>query len=150
MPQDSHKRLQQVAPKPIQLNDGTFGHTHFSEASHVTDVLLGEYHWVTGDAMSGLYVVWAIRVVIDDALHSLIVLYKRYSDIERLRKNLTRDFPEEEIPVLPPKDSLSILKLWSSDLWLEHRRRGLQWFLTNVLLNPKFQHLKVITEFILS
>lgn len=142
--------LEPVAPVPITLSEGVNSHDHVTATSHITDVLVGEHHMISGEGLSGLYVVWSIRVVIDDALHSLVLLYKRYSDIEKLRRKLTRQYPEDEFPVLPPKDSLSLLRVCQLEAWLEHRRKGLQWFLTNVLLNPKYQHSELITEFVLS
>lgn len=144
-----HTRLKAVAPVPIQIVDGVAGHEHFSETSHITDVLVGACHVIQGDG-SGLYVVWPIRIVVDEAPYSLILLYKRYSDIEKFRQKLTQEFRSDKIAELPPKDSFSVLRMWLLDLWLEARRKGLQWFFTNVLLDPRYQHSPVITEFVLS
>lgn len=142
--------LERVPATPIELTQDSLGHTHLTETSTITDVLLGDYHLVSGEGITGQYIVWTIRIVIDDALRSLIVLFKRYSDIERLRYGLQKAFPDEYLPEFPPKDSLSLQRLWRNEGWLEKRRRGLQWFLTNVLLNPKFHHSQVITDFVLS
>lgn len=141
--------LTAVAPVPIQIVEQAQGHEHFSESSHITDVLVGDYHIIEGDS-SKLYVVWSIRIVVDDAPYSLIVLYKRYSDIEAFREKVVKEHPKDNFPMLPPKDSFSVLRMWLLELWLETRRKGLQWFLTNVLLNPKYQHSPVITNFVLS
>lgn len=141
--------LTAIAPVPIQIVEQAQGHEHFSESSHITDVLVGDYHVIEGDG-SGLYVVWSIRIVVDDAPYSLIVLYKRYSDIEVFRAKVVKEYPKDNFPLLPPKDNFSVLRMWLLDLWLESRRKGLQWFLTNVLLNPKYQHSPVITSFVLS
>lgn len=137
-----------VAPDPIQLADGELGHNHIGASSHITDVLVGESHLVRGDT-SGRYLVWPIRVVVDEATHSLIFLYKRYSDIEAFRAEVVRAFPDEGIPLLPPKDSFLMARLLLLELWLEKRRKGIQWFLTNVLLNPRCQHSDAITRFVL-
>lgn len=141
--------LNVIAPDPIQLADGELGHSHNGTSSHITDVLVGESHLILGDS-SGLYMVWPIRIVVDEATHSLISLYKRYSDIEAFRAEVVKAFPDEGIPELPPKDSFLVARLCLLDLWLEKRRKGIQWFLTNVLLNPRFQHSEVITRFVLS
>lgn len=143
------KNLKSVAPVPISLVEGALDHTHFNSSSHITDVLVGDYHYISGDGLSALYVTWSIRVVVDDAFHSLILLYRRYSDIEQLRLRLVAEFPTESIPTLPPKDTFSVQRVWGLEMWLEHRRNGLQWFLTNVLLNPKYQHHQIITDFVL-
>ncbi|OBA24516.1 Phox-like protein [Metschnikowia bicuspidata var. bicuspidata NRRL YB-4993] len=148
-PQKQATKLKHVAPAPIQLTEGVSSHDHVTDASHITDVMVGEWHLISGDGLSGLYVVWSIRVVIDNALHSLILLYKRYSDIEKLRNALTKAYKDDVFPVLPPKDTFSLLRAWQLESWLEHRRKGLQWFLTNTLLNPKYQHDPIITDFVL-
>lgn len=138
-----------VAPVPIQISDHPLGQEHFSASSHITDVLVGEYHVILGEG-SALYVVWSIRIVVDEAPYSLIVLFKRYSDIEAFRDSLVKEYPNDKFPPLPPKDNFSMQRMWLLDRWLESRRKGLQWFLTNVLLNPKYQHSPVITDFVLS
>lgn len=145
----STSKLKPVAPVPISLVEGALAHSHLSASSHITDVIVGEYHYVSGEGLSALYVVWSIRIVVDEALHSLMLVYKRYSDMVLLRLRLLKEFPSEDIPLLPPRDTLSLPRLLGLDLWLDNRRRGLQWFLTNVLLNPKYQHSQVITDFVL-
>lgn len=141
-------RLNKVLPVPIHLEDRNYSAEHFNASSHVTDVLVGDHHIIQGEG--GLsYVVWSVRVIVNDSLHSSIVIYKRYSDIQKFRARLVKHHPHIDIPVLPPKDTFSFLRLMMASSWLEHRRKGLQWFMTNVLLNPKFQHSPVVTEFIL-
>lgn len=146
---ESLSHLNTVAPVPIELSDATAAsESNFNESSKITDVLVGDYHIISGESVPQ-YVVWAIRIVVNGASHSLIVLYKRYSDIEKFRALLVEAFPKDQIPPLPPKDVFSLLRLWFTDSWLESRRRGLQWFMTNVLLHPKYQHSPVITQFVL-
>lgn len=145
---DSLSYLNNVAPIPIELNEDGAAQHQFDSSSHITDVFVGDHLEVAGEG-APLYTVWSIRIVINEAAHSLILLYKRYSDIEKFRHQLMCTFPGEELPPLPPKDSFSLSRLWLSELWLESRRRGLQWFMTSVLLNPKFQHSEVITKFVL-
>ncbi|KAF3992550.1 hypothetical protein FT663_01415 [Candidozyma haemuli var. vulneris] len=145
---ESLSHLNTVAPVPIELTDGTVSASQFDDSSRITDVLVGDYHIISGDS-APQYVVWSIRIVVNGASHSSIVLYKRYSDIEQFRGQLVAAFPDESIPQLPPKDNFSLSRLWFSDSWLETRRRGLQWFMTNVLLNPRYQHSPVITQFVL-
>ena len=145
---NSLTQLNKLLPVPIYLEDETNSSEHFNSSSHITDVLVGDYHIIQGEG--GLsYVVWSIRIVVNDSVYSSMVIYKRYSDIERFRESLVKNYPKAEIPLLPPKDSFSFQRLVMSDYWLENRRRGLQWFMTNVLLNPRYQHSPVITDFIL-
>ncbi|KAM3123760.1 hypothetical protein CJJ07_005225 [Candidozyma auris] len=145
---ESFSHLNSVAPVPIELTDDTMSASQFDDSSRITDVLVGDYHIVSGDS-APQYVVWSIRIVVNGASHSSIVLYKRYSDIDHFRRELVKAFPKDSIPPLPPKDSFSLSRMWFSDSWLESRRRGLQWFMTYVLLNPKYQHSPVITQFVL-
>lgn len=144
---NSVTQLNKLLPVPIQLEDGS-NSEHFSTSSHITDVLVGDYHIVQGEGGVS-YVVWSIRIIVNDSVYSSNVIYKRYSDIERFRQVLVKHFPKVDIPPLPPKDNFSIQRMVFSDNWLENRRKGLQWFMTNVLLNPKLQHSSVIMDFIL-
>lgn len=144
---NSVTQLNKVLPVPIQLEDET-NSEHFNSLSHITDVLVGDYHVIQGEGGSS-YVVWSIRIIVDDSVYSSMVIYKRYSDIQKFRDTLIQHYPGSEIPQLPPKDNFSLQRLLMSDYWLENRRKGLQWFMTNVLLNPKHQHSPVITDFIL-
>ena len=148
MPQ-SNTDLKKITPVPISLV-GALDSSCFSSSSHITDVIVGEHHTVSGDGCSALYVVWTIRIVVDDPIHSLILVYKRYRDIHRFREQLVKEFPTDHIPVLPPKDILSLGRMHGLQRWLESRRKGLQWFMSNVLLNPKYQHHQAITDFVLS
>lgn len=142
------KHLASVAPEPIRLDEDTFSQLYTQGTAHISDAIVGDSHVVSGDSGAALYVVWTVRVIINDALHSLIALYKRYSEMEKLRNDLLQEFPGEALPALPPKDNLSLQRLWLSQLWLEHRRKGLQWFLSNVLLNPKFHDSQAVRKFI--
>lgn len=138
-------QLNEVLPVPIELDTPADLH-----ASSITDVLVGDHHIIGGDASTGgaLYVVWLVRIVLKDARYSSIVVYKRYRDFEKLRSALVHEFRGHDIPPLPPKDSLSFQRVVMSNEWLEHRRKGLQWFMTNVLLNPKYQNSENVKAFI--
>jgi hypothetical protein len=131
--QDTITRINNVLPAPIELEN----HMDDKGVAHVTDVLVGDPIEVGDDAAS--YTVWTIRVTINHSTHSPLVLYKRYSEIEAFRNKLCAAHPTERIPMLPPKNTFSILRITMLPAWLEERRRGLQWFLTNVLLDPANQ-----------
>lgn len=137
---NSVAQLNRLLPIPIELEN----HAGDNEISHVTNVLVGDHH-IVGDT-SG-YVVWTIKVTLNDSAFSSIILYKRYSDIEKFRTNLVQAHPRENIPNLPPKDAFSVLRMLKLENWLEERRRGLQWFLTSILLNPRY--LEEIKDFLL-
>lgn len=144
-------QLNSVLPVPITLDD--VDNAQYNESSHITDVLVGDYHIIGGEKESGggsPYVVWSIRIILNDSMYSSILLYKRYSDIERFRNKLVQQFPRAtDIPQLPPKDNFSLQRMLLAGQWLETRRKGLQWFMTSVLLNPKYRKSDVVTEFIL-
>lgn len=142
-------QLNKVLPVPIELESASLENNDLSKTCHITDVLVGDYHIIQGENGTK-YLVWAIRVIINDASFSSIVVYRRYSDIERFRASLVRQFPKEDIPPLPPKDLFNIQRVLMADQWLEVRRKGLQWFMTNALLNPKFQKNRTVTDFILT
>lgn len=147
--EDSVSRLNKILPVPITLEDRTPSAQHFDSTSHITDVLVGDYHIIEGE-IGKPYIVWSIRIIINDLNYSSILIYKRYSEIESFRNKLVASYKDVDIPRLPPKDNLNFQRyLWSSN-WLETRRKGLQWFMTNVLLNPKLQHNEIVTEFVLS
>ncbi|EGV65977.1 PX domain-containing protein YPT35 [Yamadazyma tenuis ATCC 10573] len=144
----SLSQLNKVLPVPISLEDRTPDSSHFLENSHITDVLVGDYHIISGDG-GRPYIVWVIRIIINGSTHNSICIYKRYTDIERFRQMLVKQHKDVDIPDLPVKDSMSLQRMMWSSNWLETRRKGLQWFMTNVLLNPKLQHSNVVTEFVL-
>lgn len=146
---DSLARLNKVLPVPISLEDRTPTAAHFNESSHITDVLVGDYHIVEGDGGKP-YIVWSIRIIINDSTYSSITIYKRYSELEKFRSKISSNYKDIDIPNLPPKDNFNFQRYIWSNSWLETRRKGLQWFMTNVLLNPKLQHSSIITEFVLS
>lgn len=140
-------QINKVLPVPIELDDHT-KNQRLLASSQITDVLVGDYFLVSGEGGPS-YVVWCIKITLNESLYSSILIYKRYSDIENFRNILLKQYPEVEIPPLPPKNTFSIERLLFSRSWLENRRRGLQWFMNYVLLNPKFQHSPVVNDFLL-
>ncbi|KAK6201306.1 Phox homologous domain-containing protein [Scheffersomyces amazonensis] len=168
---NSISRLNRVLPVPIELHNdesedddsggagdgqgqgqdtGTKA-KRVSKLSHITNVLVGEHHLIEGEHGKS-YITWAIKIVLDDSDYSSIVIYKRYSEIEKFYQDLMHHYENTKrvlIPALPPKDNFSIERIMMSNNWLEERRKGLQWFMSNVLLNPKLQDCDVIKKFIL-
>jgi hypothetical protein len=152
---NSLSQLNKLLPVPIQLNnfedDIETADVLASRLSHITNVMVGEHHTVSGQ-IGKPYVVWSIKIILDDSDYASIVLYKRYSELEQFRSQLLAQFPSESknIPPLPSKDNVNLDRLFMTNKWLEHRRRGLQWFLSNILLNPRFQSSFIVKEFILN
>ncbi|KAK6465583.1 Phox homologous domain-containing protein [Scheffersomyces coipomensis] len=170
---DSVSRLNRILPVPIELHNDeediesvdninrvngsgdSRNNTHQSpkkqKLSHITNVMVGEHHLIEGE-YGKPYISWAIKIVLDDSDYSSIIVYKRYSEIEQFHQDLLHHYQNTKstlIPNLPPKDNFSIERLLLSNNWLEERRKGLQWFMSNVLLNPKLQDCEVIKKFIL-
>ncbi|ODV78632.1 PX domain-containing protein YPT35 [Suhomyces tanzawaensis NRRL Y-17324] len=141
-------QLNRVLPVPIQLHGDESGDESHS-SSHITNVMVGDHHVVEGQGGPS-FTVWSIKVMLDESEYTSIELYKRYLDIERFQYQLKTEFAayNYNIPELPPKDSFSLERMTMSRRWLEERRRGLQWFLRNVLLNPMFQRSQAVREFI--
>lgn len=137
-------QLNHLLPVPITLEDHTTTTNSFS-SRHITDVLVADHHIIEGDG-GRPYIVWQIRIILNNS--NSICIYKRFSDIEQFRKKLVKENKGIEIPALPPKDNMSLQRmLWTSN-WVETRRRGLQWFMTNVMLNPRYGE-DAIREFVL-
>lgn len=75
-----------------------------------------------------------------------MVIRKRYSEFDELRRRLVQTFPHSEaaMPELPPKS-----RIWKTQpKFLEKRRMGLSYFLNCVLLNPEFSGAPVLKEFV--
>lgn len=145
-------QLNQIVPVPILLNnDETVERQNAKvQLSHISNVIVGDYHVIQGEVGKS-FTVWSIKIILDDLDYASILIYKRYSEIEEFRHRLVKQFAEysSNIPGLPPKDSFSLDRLFMSKRWLEERRRGLQWFLSNVLLNLRFQNHEIVKSFIL-
>lgn len=135
-------QLQQIAPVPIQLQSD-------NQLSHITNVVVGDYRDVSGENGAS-YMSWPVLITLDDSPYTGIQIYRRYSEFEKLRQQLLEKFKYTPtvVPELPGKDDFSLERLKRTDRWIEKRRKGLQWFMSNVLLNPRFQQLDVVMQFI--
>lgn len=78
----------------------------------------------------------------------IITIRKRYSEFDVFRDQLQRKFPgrRNEIPDLPPKSMLFKFRA----AFLESRRKGLEYFLLCVLLNPVFASDPIVKTFVQS
>ncbi|TLD24606.1 PX-domain-containing protein [Venturia nashicola] len=92
----------------------------------------------------GSYVVW--NCTIETLNGSTIKLRKRYSDFDKLRKNLVKTFPScgASLPELPRKSFVHRFQ----PKFLEQRKDGIAYFLNCVLLNPEFSSSPVLKDFI--
>jgi len=82
------------------------------------------------------YVVWLCTIELQDTAAAPIKVRRRYSDFVALRSQLCIAFPHHgrlNIPVLPPKSYVSKFRT----PFLEKRRRGLEYFLASIVLNPQ-------------
>ena len=161
---NSVTQLNNILPIPIALNSGedlqTLKHNH---QSHITDVRVAGHHLVQGNARNGAtntsssstngqYIVWQIKITINDLDYSSIVLYKRYLELLQFYYDLEQYYKAQNdivIPKPPPKDSFSFERLVMSNNWLEERKKGLQWFLSSVLLDPVLQKGPIVKLFVL-
>lgn len=137
--------LNQVPPEPIELIDHTTDDFSTSN-TWAKDVHIDEHNVIQGNNRAGAYVVWVINIDTFGVAGGSIQICKRFSEFVTFRQELTRDFPNHanEVPPLPPKSIVLRFK----PKFLEQRRRGLQYFLLCVLLNPTFSSSTVVKSFI--
>ncbi len=141
-------------------------HEVWAKNVHVDDSCL-----VTGsDGYNvGSYTVWTIRIQATNGGN--IILHKRYSDFDRLRRKLVRNYGDSiskrqmelgsiaiptsnkndknngiklRIPELPPKSVFNNFK----KEFLSERRQGLEFFLASVLLDPRIGKSNIVKEFL--
>lgn len=166
--------LQQVNPDPIRIIDNTQRPvSDSSKGVWAHDVHIDDYSMIQGNRKAGAYVVWTVRIdaVIppqtaaggdhssssnngsnsDDSPcpgpgKSQITIRRRYREFDTLRTQLRYAFPDRknEIPDLPPKSVVSKFRA----AFLENRRKGLEYFLLCVLLNPVFAQSPIIKKFV--
>ncbi|KAK9450914.1 Phox homologous domain-containing protein [Limtongia smithiae] len=145
LPGDPHD-LTSVDPIPITMVDNS---NDVSEADlWARSTWVGDYAIVEGNGKpgSGSYVTW--HCIIDTVDGKSIRFRKRYSDFVTLQHALMDKFPtlKAAIPSLPPKSIILNFK----PAFLEERRRGLEYFLACVILNPEFANSDVVKRFISS
>lgn len=76
-----------------------------------------------------------------------MVIRKRYSEFDELRRTLVKTFPnatKKSLPPLPPKSAIYKFR----PQFLEKRRQGLAYFLTCVMLSPEYASSAAVKEFI--
>lgn len=108
-----------------------------------SDVRIGDCTIVTGSGAGQKFAVWS--VTIETSKGGQIHLLKRYSEFDELRNQLLESFPDHvtEIPKLPPKKVFGNLK----NDFLVKRRRGLEFFISCVLLNPVLASSDIVKRF---
>ncbi|SMR52276.1 unnamed protein product [Zymoseptoria tritici ST99CH_3D1] len=109
-------------------------------------VSISSYILISGPTGIGAYVVW--HVTVQTLEGGELELRKRYSEFDRLWRELRRAFPHaaKMIPELPRKSVVSRFR----PEFLEGRRMGLEHFLTCILLNPEFASSPILKEFVFS
>lgn len=137
-----------MALQPIRLVDDD--ETETSDKSipsiYIKDVCVRGYSIVSGERGCG-FDTWTLYIYYHNCV-TPIIKYRRYTEFERLRRRLQQELADKTIPRLPPKDLLSAGRLWKRPQWYEERRRGLQWFISNILLNPRLQNSTAVLKFL--
>lgn len=134
---------------PIELKDKDGFNSSNSQPVniYIRDVSVSDHSFVEGEAGCS-FVVWRILVYYHDCI-TPIIKYKRYSQFKLFYESLLKEYGGgQTIPSLPSKDVFSAGRLWKLPIWFEERKRGLQWFLSNVLLNPRLQILTQVQRFL--
>lgn len=138
-----------VNPDPIQLIDRTQNPDENSAGAWVKNVHIDDYSLIQGSSKAGAYVVWTVTIETlphPGAPSGVITIRKRYSEFDSLRQQLKFAFPKRlhQIPDLPPKSVVSKFRI----SFLESRRRGLEYFLLCILLNPVFSGSPIVKKFV--
>lgn len=91
------------------------------------------------------YVIWLIKVETNNG--ASFILRKRFSEFETLHHLLLKQYPEHsvDVPSLPEK---SVLRNFNAE-FLNKRRKGLDWFLNSIFLNPHLSNTDILKSFIL-
>ncbi|KAE9973405.1 hypothetical protein BLS_003614 [Venturia inaequalis] len=130
----------------IRLEDHTEESSETYNAVWAKSVTIDDFTVVgagLGPAL-GSYVVW--NCTIETLNGGTMKLRKRYSEFDKLRKNLVKTFPScgASLPELPRKSFMHRFQ----PKFLEQRKDGIAYFLTCVLLNPEFSSSPVLKEFL--
>lgn len=165
-------------PDPIQLIDRTQNPDENSAGVWAKNVHIDDYSLIQGSSKAGAYVVWTVHIetmgptsmrtynnggdsnninsiarngssgTIGGGGGGVITIRKRYSEFDELRDQLRYAFPRRrnEIPDLPPKSVVSKFRA----AFLESRRKGLEYFLLCILLNPVFAGSPIVKKFVRS
>ncbi|KAK7208235.1 Phox homologous domain-containing protein [Myxozyma melibiosi] len=138
--------LTHVDPLPITLVDHSMDDNQENGKMWARSAWVGDYSIVAGAGKAGAYVSWLC--VIETVESQSIRFRKRYSEFVSLQQLLLREFPHlrAAIPGLPPKSIISKFR----PAFLEERRRGLEFFLSCIVLNPVFAGSQVVKDFISS
>lgn len=142
---ESYLSIGTTKPPPITLEDNTGSNSDINSPLWARAVAINDYTIVSGGVPGvGDYITWNCKI--DTLDGGSIVVRKRYSDFDDLRKKLGKTFPSSKaaMPLLPPK---SIWNRFQPE-FLEKRRTGLAYFLNCVLLNPEFSSSPVTKDFI--
>ncbi|TFK67820.1 Phox-like protein [Pluteus cervinus] len=130
-----------VFSKDIWLDD----HSGESRA-FARDVKIGGWTNV-GDKRGGAYIVYdcAIKTKEDTTIH----IHKRYNSFLELEQALHRTLPRHQlhfVPPLPPKTPFARYR----PVFLDRRRRQLQYWLSAVLLHPDIGSCKVVRQWVIT
>ncbi|KAK9249507.1 Phox homologous domain-containing protein [Lipomyces tetrasporus] len=144
-PGDPHD-LTPVDPMPITLVDHSMDDGDVNGQMWARSAWVGDYSIVAGTGKAGAYVTWLC--VIETVEGRTIRFRKRYSEFCQLQNAISDEFPllRAAIPGLPPKSIISKFR----PAFLEERRRGLEYFMACIVLNPVFAGSTVVKDFISS
>ena len=118
------------------VEDDDDNHASWAKSVSVTDPTVIRTSGDPKARMGPGYVVWLCRIEPQVAAAAPIEVYRRYSEFEGLREELCMAIPQlaqRTIPRLPSKSVVSRFR----GPFLERRRKGLEFFLASILLNPQ-------------
>lgn len=133
-------------PPPIVLEDHTESRAASRGALWAKSITIDDHVIVNGSTPGiGAYVVWNCKVQTLDG--GPMIIRKRYSEFDELRRKLIKAFPQSNkssLPPLPPKSAIYKFR----PKFLERRREGLVYFLNCVMLNPDYAGSPIVKDFI--
>lgn len=129
----------------IILEDHTLSKAPSRSGIWARSITIDDYVIIKGRHTVGAYVVWNCKVQTLDG--GPMIIRKRYSEFDDLRRKLVVAFPQStrsSLPPLPPKSAIYKFR----PKFLEKRREGLAYFLTCVMLNPEYAGSVIVKDFI--
>lgn len=142
------ENLRILPPNPIVLVDNSHSEAGIGDSIKdgvwASSVSIPEYEIIEGSTRAGGYVVYLIHI--ETVTGGVINISKRYSEFAEFHDSLIVQFPKrkKEIPDIPPKSMVAKFRL----TFLESRRKGLEYFLLCVLLNPAFSSSDLVKRFV--
>ncbi|KAJ7157696.1 Phox homologous domain-containing protein [Mycena crocata] len=145
-PRPPQRSYSPIGPPSVFSNDIWLGDSTGDSTVFAREVKISGWTRL-GDALGGAYVVY--DCVMKTKEGTLIHAHKRYSDFVTLEHQLLRTLPRSQrsfVPELPPKAPLARYRA----AFLANRLRGLEHWLSSVLLHPDVGSCEAVRRWVMS